>query len=233
MQHVITVLAFILFVVGSSMIGYMGWVLSTSVTVSRFMSGELVFTYVVVSLGFLYFFSGLVGWVSSFSENYCLLRMFLLLVFMMVLAEIGGLIALYAMQFELPDVLRVSWMEVNQDTRNFVQDSLECCGFTGPKEFAYTNYPLDSTCYQELPSEGVYTSESAGETVQQLRQDGCGIRMRVWLESNKVSWVPALACLAGIQILTICVTLYVIKRKSKTKRGSRSSSTRQLHDYLE
>ena len=34
-----------------------------------------IFTYVVISLGFVYFFSGLVGWVSSFSENYCLLRL--------------------------------------------------------------------------------------------------------------------------------------------------------------
>ncbi|XP_037089315.1 tetraspanin-1-like [Pollicipes pollicipes] len=233
MQHVITVLAFVLFVVGCTVIGYMGWVLSTSVTVARFMSGELVFTYVMVTLGFLYFFSGLVGWVSSFSENYCLLRLFMVLVLLMIIGEVGGLITLYAMQFELADMLQISWNEVNQNTRNFVQNALECCGFTGPKEFAYTNSLLDSTCYQELPSEGVYTSETQAQTVQELRQDGCGIQMEHWIRANKVTWVPALACLAGLQILTLCTTMFVIKRKRKTQRSSRSSSTRQLHDYLE
>ncbi|XP_043196550.1 uncharacterized protein LOC122367496 isoform X2 [Amphibalanus amphitrite] len=172
MQHVITVLAFVLFVVGCTMIGYMGWVLSTSVTVARFMSGELLY-----------------------------------------------------------DMLRVSWNEINQDTRNFVQKSLECCGFTGPKEFAYTDSLLDSTCYEETPPEGVYTSET--RAVQELRQDGCGPLLQSWLETNKVTWVPALACLAGLQILTLCITIYVIKRKRKSHRGSRSSSTRQLHDYIE
>ncbi|XP_043215683.1 tetraspanin-9-like [Amphibalanus amphitrite] len=231
MQHVITVLAFVLFVVGCTMIGYMGWVLSTSVTVARFMSGELIFTYVVISLGFVYFFSGLVGWVSSFSENYCLLRLFMSLVLLLVIGQVGGLITLYAMQFKLYDMLRVSWNEINQDTRNFVQKSLECCGFTGPKEFAYTDSLLDSTCYEETPPEGVYTSET--RSVQELRQDGCGPLLQSWLETNKVTWVPALACLAGLQILTLCITIYVIKRKRKSHRGSRSSSTRQLHDYIE
>ena len=64
-------------------------------------------------------------------------------------------------------------------------------------------------------------------------QDGCGPLLQSWLETNKVTWVPALACLAGLQILTLCTTIYVLKRKRKNHRGSRSSSTRQLHDYIE
>ena len=68
----------------------MAWVMATSVTVHRFLNGDMVsvaansegvkcryfqfWSYSVITLGFSLFFSGLVGWVGGASESICLVR---------------------------------------------------------------------------------------------------------------------------------------------------------------
>ena len=61
-------------VIGCILIGYMAWVLATSVTVHRFLNGDMFWSYSVITLGFSLFFSGLVGWVGGASESICLVR---------------------------------------------------------------------------------------------------------------------------------------------------------------
>lgn len=41
-----------------------------------------------------------------------------------------------------------------------------CCGFYGPKEFAYTNYPISNSCYDTIQE---VTSENFN-SAQQLKQ---------------------------------------------------------------
>ena len=65
---------FFLQVIGCILIGYMAWVLATSVTVHRFLNGDMFWSYSVITLGFSLFFSGLVGWVGGASESICLVR---------------------------------------------------------------------------------------------------------------------------------------------------------------
>ena len=60
--------------IGCILIGYMAWVLATSVTVHRFLNGDMFWSYSVITLGFSLFFSGLVGWVGGASESICLVR---------------------------------------------------------------------------------------------------------------------------------------------------------------
>ena len=114
--------------IGCMIIGYMAWVLSTSVTVSRFLDGTLVrsiwpydtwmmmkyfcicfafqiFTYVVIGLGFTLFFSGLIGWVGGASESPCLVRLFLFSVVVSMIAEIGGIISLNIVRLEVHTVM--------------------------------------------------------------------------------------------------------------------------------
>ncbi|KAF2360292.1 hypothetical protein FHG87_008946 [Trinorchestia longiramus] len=42
LRHVLTCLSALIFVAGSMLLGYMGWVLATSVSLTRFLSGTLV-----------------------------------------------------------------------------------------------------------------------------------------------------------------------------------------------
>ena len=79
----------------------MAWVLATSVTVPQFLDGSLIFTYVVIGLGFTLFFSGLVGWVGGASESPCLVGTFLFFIVLSMLAEIAGIICLTIMKFQV------------------------------------------------------------------------------------------------------------------------------------
>ena len=79
----------------------MAWVLATSVTVPRFLDGTLIFTYVVIGLGFTLFFSGLIGWVGGASESPCLVGFFLFSIVLSIITEIGGIICLNVMQLQV------------------------------------------------------------------------------------------------------------------------------------
>merc|ERR1712241_327696 len=150
LRHVLTILSVVIFLIGCMIIGYMAWVLSTSVTVSRFLDGTLIFTYVVIGLGFTLFFSGLIGWGGGASESPCLVRLFLFSVVVSMIAEIGGIISLNIVRLQFDDILQFGWQEVNQGTRNLIQKNLDCCGWDGPKEFAYNSEPIDDSCYVNL-----------------------------------------------------------------------------------
>ncbi|KAG7164340.1 Tetraspanin-2A-like 1 [Homarus americanus] len=185
-----------------------------------------IFTYSVLGVGFLFFMSGLVGWVAGASEMLCVLRLYLMMLILAVAGEIGGIVALNLLQLRLDDVLINGWAEVNQGTRNIVQTNFNCCGFYGPKEFAYTNYPLSNSCYDTIQE---VTKETFTDA-HQLKQNGCGAPLKFWLDDNKAIWCSILAALGGLQLMCIILCIHII-HKLKDKAGyKRASDKRRLHD---
>lgn len=226
LRHVLTAISVLLFLVGCFLLGYMAWVLATSITVSRFLSGTLIFTYSMLGVGFLFFVTGLVGWVAGASEALCVLRMYLMLLVLSVAAEIGGVISLNLLKLRLDDILLNGWAEVNQGTRNIIQNNFNCCGFYGPKEFAYTNYPMSNSCYDTIQEIKAETFTNA----QQLKQSGCGAPLKFWLDDNKAIWCSILAVVGGLQLMCIVLCIHII-HKLKDKAGyRRASDKRRLHD---
>nr|XP_027216825.1 tetraspanin-2A-like isoform X2 [Penaeus vannamei] len=192
LRHVLTVISVIIFIVGCVILGYMAWVLATSITVSRFLSGTLYLIALVLAIA----------------------------------TEIGGLIALSILDTKLEMVLLNGWAEVNQGTRNIVQNKFNCCGFYGPKEFAYTNYPLSNSCYDGATE----TDADAFTNAQQLKQTGCGAPLKFWMDDNKAIWCSVLAGLGGLQLMCVILCIHII-HKLKDKSGyKRTSSKRRLHD---
>ena len=55
----------------------------------------------LIALGFVLFFSGLLGWVGGFSESVCLVRLFYISLVLSILVEIGGLIALAILNIQV------------------------------------------------------------------------------------------------------------------------------------
>jgi len=241
LRHVLTALSVLTFILGCVVIGYMSWVLASSVTVSRFLDGTLIFTYSVVGVGFTLFFSGLIGWVGGASESPCLVRLFLLSALLAIVAEIGGIIALNILGLEFEDILLSGWGELNQGTRNIVQDNLNCCGWDGPKEFAYNNEPIDESCYEKHSDDDEFAnftnrrSDDVGENAlptKKMKQDGCNTRLSEWFEDNKITWVTTLASVVAVQIMSCGIALYMlsrVKRINKLKK-SRTASRRRLYD---
>jgi len=220
--HVLTALAVFIFIAGCIIIGFIAWVLSTSVSIQKFQSGTLILTYIVIGIGFSLFFTGLIGWVAGASETACIIRLFIVMVLVTVTSGIGGVLALQIKRIEMEDILRFGWMEVNQNTRNFIQSSLTCCGFKGPREFADNNYLMDPSCYEITHGE------------KRLKQASCSLELRRWLENNKSIWVSLIVALLIIQVLSVitaALSLHFLAKRNKNRRNeSRTSSNRQLYD---
>ncbi len=229
-----------------------------------------IFTYVVIALGFVLFFSGLLGWVGGFSESVCLVRLFYLSLILSIVAEIGGLIALAIINVSLPQVVGIGWQEVNQGTRNIVQRNvtiiiiknlfkkkkygtcifsliqLNCCGWLGPKDFAYTNDPIDESCYETVvrSNSGIWPRGSShsnggggitfededalssrlkvvdGPTVptKKMKEDGCGELLVGWFRSNKLIWATILASLIALQLMATGIAMYILSRVKKLRK---------------
>jgi len=139
-----------------------------------------------------------------------------------ITSAVGGVLTLQISRVEMEDILRFVWMEVNQSTRNVIHNSLNCCGFNGPKEFADYSYYMDSSCY----------NIDRGEKL--LKQKSCSGEMRTWLDENRTTWVSMIIALLGLQILSVitaALSLHSLAKKMKSRRNeSRSSSNRHLYD---
>jgi len=245
LRHVLTLLSVLIFLLGCIVIGYMAWVLATSVTVARFVDGGMFWTYSVISIGFSLFFSGLVGWVGGASESACLIRLFLLLVLISMIAELGGIITLNVLGQGLAEVLEQAWSEVNQGTRNIVQTALTCCGWRGLDEFA-NNEPIAESCYERitpnvsgilsssisLDFHGRLEAESQAGATRRMKQEACRGHLHAWFQDNKIIWVTVLASIAAIQVMCIGIAVYILKRVS-SMRAARAASKRKLYDSSE
>lgn len=246
LRHVLTVLSVIIFFLGCVVIGYMAWVLATSVTVSRFIDGSMFWSYSVVTVGFSLFFTGLLGWVGGASESPCLVRMFLVLIVLSLLAELGGIIALNILNIKFGDILEEGWKEVNQGTRNLVQTHLSCCGWEGLEEFAKNNDPIDESCYEvisptisgivaslQLDVHGRVEEETNNGSTRRMKQDPCKTNLAQWFEDNKITWVTILAVIAAIQVMCIGIAVYILQRirkLNKIRAANRTVSKRKLYN---
>ncbi|XP_068208109.1 23 kDa integral membrane protein-like [Palaemon carinicauda] len=226
LRHVMTAISIIVFDVGCILLSPIFTVIRSNICLSVYLSIYLIFTYSVLGVGFLLFLSGLIGWVAGASEALCVLRLYLVLLILVIASEIGGIIALNILQMRLDDILLNGWAEVNQGTRNIIQDSFGCCGFYGPKEFAYTNYPLSNSCYDTIQD-----VDSSAEAQQQLKQQGCGAPLKFWMNENKAIWCSILAAVGGLQLMCVVLCIHIIhKLKDKVGYKRTSSSKRRLHN---
>jgi len=234
LRHVLTLLSVVIFVIGCILIGYMAWVMATSVTVHRFLNGDMFWSYSVITLGFSLFFSGLVGWVGGASESVCLVRLFLVMIVLCMAAEIGGIIALSVYNQTIGDILHLGWKEVNQETKNIVQRQLECCGWEGVKDFAGTSQPIDDSCYEKVTPtvSGIVAREDNEDTTRRMKQNACQDKLLDWLEDNKIIWVTILAILAAIELMVTVIAVYIIQKVKKMNkmRKTRTVSKRRLYD---
>ncbi|KAH7977007.1 hypothetical protein HPB52_022817 [Rhipicephalus sanguineus] len=106
---------------GVVVLGYMLWVLATTEN-RRFIDGVLVFTYVHLGVGAAWFLTGMCGWIGSYKKGGLGMKLFLFLAVVMVAAEIGGIVALSILKIKMVDILKSGWIEVNEPTKNFIQD---------------------------------------------------------------------------------------------------------------
>ncbi len=106
-----------------------------------------------------------------------------------------------------------------------VHIKLNCCGWEGPKDFAYNNEPIDDSCYErvERTNSGIWsrTAEDAPiESVptKKMKEDGCGLKLNMWFEDNKINWVTLLASLVALQFMAFGIAMYISSRVKRLQK---------------
>lgn len=216
-RHSVCFLSFTMWVLGCALMGCMLWVLATSPALRGFFMGTTIFTYVVIGVGGLLFLNGLLGWIGSYRRGNCVMKLFLLVAVLTVAAEVGGIVAFNILNLKMTDILENGWKEVNDNTRNIVQDQLHCCGFLGPEDFTVNTDPIHESCYTNLA-----TSNSTTE-VRKLNRVGCKERLLEWFYTNKYIWISTLGGVLLFQVASVLFAVYLINQLSRSRRSSSGS----------
>ncbi|KAG1709140.1 hypothetical protein GQR58_002894 [Nymphon striatum] len=209
--------------IGSALLGFILWILGTTDNMKGFFSGELVFTYVLLIEGVFLFLCGIFGYIGATKRGCCLLQTLLIFSVTGIALEIGGIIALNVLKIKMGDVLESSWIEINQDSKNLLQKEFDCCGFNGPREFAYNNLAIDDSCYSKAAGDELDINSSIIE-FPKLSSVGCKERMVDWMYENKVIWISCLGLLIMIQVFTVLIAVFVLNRAKKFGRSSSRDS---------
>ena len=121
------------------------------------------------------------------------------------------------------------WRETNQGTRNIVQRHLDCCGWHGPADFAYTNDPIDESCYETTsaarsnsgiwpPADPATTDPDLEVPTKKMKEDGCGAALVDWFRDNKLVWATSMASLVALQVMATVIAIYILSRVKKLRK---------------
>ncbi|KAG8196678.1 hypothetical protein JTE90_006587 [Oedothorax gibbosus] len=225
-RHSVCFLSFITWVLGGIVLGAMMWVLATTPTVKSFFTGTLLFTYIVLCVGSLLFINGILGWIGSYKRGTCLMKFYLVLSVFTISAEVGGIVALNVLRMKMTDVLSTAWGEVNQMTKNIIQEHFDCCGFLGPQEFAETTDPIDDSCYFMMKAD----EDISVVQMKTLNRIGCKEKLVDWFYNNKAIWIASLGGLLLLQVTVVLFAVYVVNQIKQARRpNSDSSSFNDVH----
>ncbi|CAG2167347.1 unnamed protein product [Oppiella nova] len=154
---------------GSIIIAYTLWALGTSANMKRLFSGTLG------------------GWAHTSEEA------FLFLCVMTIAAEIGGIISLSILKTKVSDIVEQGWDEVNQRTRNIIQEQFQCCGIAGLSEFASKLDPIDESCYRiEYIRNGTGTDAQI-TPIREPNRIGCKDKLVDWIFTHKMVFTVLLS----------------------------------------
>jgi hypothetical protein len=204
--------------------------LASTTNVRRLFQGAAPVTYVLLGLGALLFINGLLGWMGSYKRGGCMLKMFLFLCVLTIAAEIGGIIALSILKAKVTDIVEQSWLEMNLKSQHIIQEQLECCGLSGPSEFAKNADPIDSSCYHtlntsELSRDELSTYNSTASDLRVLNKNGCKDKLVSWISKHRIYWIASFGGFLLFQVFTVLLAVSAVNHLK-----SRSSSMESLDD---
>lgn len=174
---------------------------------------------------------GLLGWTGASKKNNILLKLFLILSFLIILAEIGAILTISIFKANSGQLIDQTWQELNKKSHHLIQEQLVCCGLTGPNEFSNSR-DLDQSCYYREPDlpknigeNGLIISEDVPERNgrdKQINTTGCRVKIADWFFDNRLLTLAFSGSLLMYQIITMLLTSSAI-----------SLNRRRRHDSLE
>ncbi|KAH7645292.1 hypothetical protein HUG17_0830 [Dermatophagoides farinae] len=127
--------------------------------------------------------------------------------------EIGTFISLKVANVSISNIVDQGWKEMNNQSKNFIQKELKCCGLTGLSEFASKLDPIDQSCYyqRQMETDSKYKFSSSSLSSYEPYRTGCKQKLIDWLRKQRKIFIISTCLLLAIQILSIILMLILLK----------------------
>lgn len=182
------------------------------------------------------------------------MKLFLILSFLIVLAEIGAILTISIFKANSGQLIDQTWQELNPKSHYLIQDQLTCCGLNGPNDYD-SSRDFDQSCYHrepplpnnvgqpgnlvivdEPPSSSILSSSGRLQSNKVLNSSGCRQRISEWFYDNRLLTLAACGALLLYQIITMLLTSASISLRRRRPRGDSfeeldAGSNHHLHHH--
>nr|CAH7722343.1 unnamed protein product [Callosobruchus chinensis] len=195
-----------------------------------------------IAIGFIIFVVALFGCIGALKESVCLINVYALMLFLILILELSVSIAAYSMRGNLEPTLKANMLETMDDYQTYtyhtwklVQYNLECCGVEGPSDWnKYGKMYHLNTIIQPNRTYYVPSSCCTGFDCDHgyLYIDGCLAGIRYVVSECAVLLGVGAMCISFIQLLGVIFAYLLAKsiRKLKTQREV-AKTQRQIQIY--
>lgn len=160
--------------------------------------------------------TGLLGWTGASKKNNILLKLFLILSFLILLAEIGAILTVSIFKSNSSQLIDQTWTELNSKSHYLIQDTLTCCGLSGPDDYK-SSRDIDQSCYRrESPlrnidqpgnvAEDLTASLQGSQSNKILNDIGCRQKISDWFYENRLLVLAFSGALLLYQVVTMLLT---------------------------
>lgn len=211
--------------------------------------GKLPVTYFTLGFGGLLFLNGLLGWTGASKKNNILLKLFLILSFLILLAEIGAILTISIFKANSGQLIDQTWQELNTKSHYIIQDQLVCCDLTGPSDYE-SSRDIDQSCYHrepllpnniDQPGNLIIREDPPSNLSSRLQSNrilnsaGCRQKISDWFFDNRLLVLAFCGSLILYQIISMLLTTAAISFSRQRRQDSLeeldTSSNHHLHHH--
>jgi hypothetical protein len=190
--------------------------------------------------------TGLLGWMGASKKNNVLLKLFIILSFLIILAEVGAIITICIFKANSGQLIDQTWQELNKKSHNVIQEQLVCCGLNGPNDYD-SSRDIDQSCFYREPDlpknvgdNGLVISEDPPPTnfskERKINQIGCRAKLSDWFFDNRLLVLAVIGSVLMYQIITMLLTSAAIslgrrRRDEDSFEELETGSNHHLHHH--
>lgn len=162
-----------------------------------------------IAMGIFLVFISFLGCCGAWKENRPLLWVYALLLFLLVLGQVGALSVAAVSRGNTMRFMQEVWDHMDSTTRGEVEDAFKCCSFMGTENHKEDNSQKDrdeyASCIKDHPS---YT-------------DSCWDSAHTEVEKNLKTVLIAVAIVGAVQVVILFMTMCLISGISAKKAAKK------------
>ena len=193
----------------------------------------------------------MLGWTGASKKNKILLKLFLILSFLILLAEIGAILTISIFKANSGQLIDQTWQELNTKSHYLIQDQLTCCGLSGPSDYENSR-DIDQSCYHREPLLPSNLDAQPGNLIireeppanslaarlqsnRVLNSTGCRQKISDWFFDNRLLTLAFCGSLLLYQIITMLFTSAAVsfsrRRRHDSEEELDAGSNHHLHHH--